>query len=46
MLLTDGNRKAAQRLWLRKVRIHREAPPDARHGLKGLLSRFAVVLLE
>ena len=29
MLLTDGNRKAAQRLWLRKVRIHREAPPDA-----------------
>jgi hypothetical protein len=29
MLLTGGNRKAAQRLWLRKVRIHREAPPDA-----------------
>ena len=29
MLLTDGNRKAAQQLWLRKVRIHREAPPDA-----------------
>ena len=29
VLLTDGNRKAAQRLWLRKVRIHREAPPDA-----------------
>jgi hypothetical protein len=29
MLLTDGNRKAAQQLWLRKVRIHREAPPGA-----------------
>ena len=29
MLLTGGNRQAAQRLWLRKVRIHREAPPDA-----------------
>ena len=29
MLLTDGNRKAAQQLWLRKVRVHREAPPDA-----------------
>ena len=29
MLLTGSNRKAAQRLWLRKVRIHREAPPDA-----------------
>ena len=29
MLLTDGNRKAAQRLWLRKLRIHREAPLDA-----------------
>jgi hypothetical protein len=29
MRLTGGNRKAAQRLWLRKVRIHREAPPDA-----------------
>ena len=29
MLLTGGNRYAAQELWLRRVRIHMEAPPDA-----------------
>ena len=29
MLLTGGNRYAAQELWLRKVRIHMEAPPGA-----------------
>ena len=30
MLLTGGDRKAAQRLWLRKVRIHMEAPQSSR----------------
>ena len=34
MLLTGGNRYAAQELWLRKVRIHMEAPPEARCGCK------------
>ena len=29
MLLTGGNRYAARELWLRKVRIHMEAPPGA-----------------
>ena len=29
MLLTGGNLYAARELWLRKVRIHTEAPPDA-----------------
>ena len=29
MLLTGGNRYAARELWLRKVRIHIEAPPGA-----------------
>ena len=29
MLLTGGNLYAARELWLRKVRIHMEAPPDA-----------------
>ena len=29
MLLTGGNRHAARELWLRKVRIHMEAPPGA-----------------